>query len=75
MKCLRRREQCEEFCNFQWNYCRGICPAFVVVTKDTAKTLDFKKEDVFLNFEDARAEAMRRGSSLVIEVRRDKNGL
>ncbi len=51
-------------------------PAFVVVTKDTAKTLDFKKEDVFLNFEDARAEAMRRGSSLVIEVkRRDKNGL
>ena len=35
----------------------------------------YKKEDVFLNFEDARAEAMRRGSSLVIEVRRDKNGL
>ena len=51
-------------------------PAFVVVTKDTAKTLDFKKEDIFLNFEDARKEAMRRGSSLVIEVKtRDKNGL
>ena len=51
-------------------------PAFVVVTKDTAKTLDFKKEDVFLNYKDARAEAMRRGGSLVIEVkRRDKNGL
>lgn len=50
-------------------------PAFVVVTKDTAKSLDIKKEDVFLNFEDARTEAMRRGSSLVIEVRRDKNGL
>ena len=50
-------------------------PAFIVVTKDTAKSLDIKKEDVFLNFEDARAEAMRRGSSLVIEVRRDKNGL
>ena len=50
--------------------------AFVVVTKDTAKTLDFKKEDVFLNYKDARAEAMRRGSSLVIEVkRRDKNVL
>lgn len=53
-----------------------FAPAFVVVIKDTAKTLDFKKEDVFLNFEDARAEEMRRGSSLVIEVkRRDKNGL
>ena len=50
-------------------------PAFVVVTKDTAKTLDFKKEDVFLNYKDARAEAIRRGDSLVIEVRRDKNGL
>ncbi len=50
-------------------------PAFVVITKDTAKSLDIKKEDVFLNFKDARAEAMRRGGSLVIEVRRDKNGL
>lgn len=51
-------------------------PAFVVVTKDTAKTLDFKKEDVFLNYKDAIAEAIRRGGSLVIEVkRRDKNGL
>lgn len=51
-------------------------PAFVVVTKDTAKSLDIKKEDVFLNFEDARTEAIRRGSSLVIEVkRRDKNVL
>lgn len=51
-------------------------PAFVVVNKDTAKSLDIKKEDVFLNYKDARAEAMRRGGSLVIEVkRRDKNGL
>ena len=50
-------------------------PAFVVVTKETTKTLDFKKEDIFLNYEDARAEAMHRGGSLVIEVRRDKNGL
>lgn len=51
-------------------------PAFVVVTKDTAKSLDFKKEDIFLNYKDARAEAMRLGGSLVIEVkRRDKNGL
>ena len=51
-------------------------PAFVVVTKDTAKTLNFKKEDVFLNYKDARAEAMRHDGSLVIEVkRRDKNGL
>ena len=49
--------------------------SFVVVTKDTAKNLDFKKEDVFLNYKDARAEAMRRGGSLVIEVRKDKNGL
>ena len=52
-------------------------PAFVVVTKDTAKSLDIKKEDVFLNYKDARTEeAIRRGDSLVIEVkRRDKNGL
>ncbi len=50
-------------------------PAFVVVTKDTAKSLDIKKEDIFLNYKDARTEAIRRGDSLVIEVRRDKNGL
>lgn len=75
MRYLRRREQCEKLCNFQWNYCRGIYPGICWVTKDTAKSLDIKKEDVFLNFEDARTEAMRRGSSLVIEVRRDKNGL
>ena len=54
----------------------AFIPAFVVITKDTAKSLDIKKEGVFLNFKDARVEAMRRGGSLVIEVkRRDKNGL
>ena len=26
-------------------------PAFVVVTEETAKSLDFKKEDIFLDFE------------------------
>ena len=45
-------------------------PAFVVVTEETAKTLDFKNEDVFLHFENARDEAMRRGNSFVIEVKR-----
>ena len=45
-------------------------PAFVVVTDETAKSLDFKKEDIFLDFESARDEAKRRGNSFVIEVKR-----
>ena len=45
-------------------------PAFVVVTEETAKTLDFKNEDVFLCFENARGEAKRRGNSFVIEIKR-----
>jgi len=45
-------------------------PAFVVVTEETAKTLAFKNEDVFLCFEDTIDEAKRRGNSFVIEVKR-----
>ena len=45
-------------------------PAFDVVTEETAKSLDFKKEDIFLDFESARDEAKQRSNSFVIKVKR-----
>ena len=45
-------------------------PAYAVVTEETAITLDFKEEDVFLDFESAKEEAKRRGNCFVMKVQR-----
>ena len=48
-------------------------PGYLVVNQESMRTMNFKKEDVFLDFESAKAKAIK-CSGFVIEIgRRLKN--
>ena len=48
-------------------------PGYLVVNQESMKTMNFKKEDVFLDFESAKAKAGKCGGFVIEIGRRLKN--